>query len=52
MDFSNDEITFVLRGGATFSVKFGIYMHQTTIFRGLLGNCPIYFLSPYYYLIS
>jgi hypothetical protein len=57
MDFWNDEIMFVLRKGgggwaSTFSVKFGIYMYQVTIFRGVLGNCPTYFLSPYYYLIS
>jgi hypothetical protein len=36
----------------TISVKFGIYMRQTTIFRGVLNNCPYYFLSPYYCLIS
>jgi hypothetical protein len=38
----------------TLSVKFGIYMHQMTIFKGaggVLDNCPTYFLSPYYYLI-
>ncbi len=38
-----------LRG--TLSVKFGIYMRQTTILGGgVLDNCPTYFLSPYYYL--
>ncbi len=44
-------VTFFLRG--TFSVKCGIYVHQTTIYRGkgVLNNCPTYFLSPYYYLI-
>jgi hypothetical protein len=35
----------------TFSVKFGIFVRQTTIFRGVLDNCPNHFLSPYYYLI-
>jgi len=28
---------------AHFSVKFGIYVHKTTIFRGVLDNCPTYF---------
>jgi hypothetical protein len=30
-------------------VKFGIYAHQTTIFKGVL-NKILNFLSPYYYL--
>jgi hypothetical protein len=32
----------------TFSVKFRIYMHHTTIFRGVLGNSPTYF---YHFII-
>jgi hypothetical protein len=35
----------------TFNVKFGIYMRQMTIFKGVLDNCSTHFLSPYYYLI-
>jgi hypothetical protein len=38
-------------GGGTFSVKFEIYVPQLIIFRGLLDNCPTYFLPSYYYLI-
>jgi hypothetical protein len=30
----------------TLSVKFGIYLHQMTIFRGVLDNCPTYFYHP------
>jgi len=37
--------------GRTYSVKFKIYAHQTTIFKRVLDNCPTYFLSSYYYLI-
>jgi hypothetical protein len=33
------------------NVKFGIYVRQMNIFRGVLDNCSTYFLSPYYYLI-
>jgi hypothetical protein len=29
--------------GGTLSVKFGMYMHQTTIFRRVLDNYPTYF---------
>jgi hypothetical protein len=35
----------------TFSEKFGIYVHEMNIFRGVLDNYPTYFSSPYYYLI-
>jgi hypothetical protein len=38
-----------LGGGGTFNVIFGIYVCQMTIFRGVLDNCPTYFLSPYYF---
>jgi hypothetical protein len=34
----------------TLSVKFEIYLCQMIIFRGILNNCPIYFLSSYYYI--
>jgi hypothetical protein len=37
---------FSLFPKGTFSVKFGIYMCQTTILRGVLYNCPTYFLHP------
>jgi len=37
-------ICYILEG--TFSVKFEIYVCQTTIFRGVLNNCPIYFYHP------
>jgi hypothetical protein len=37
--------------GGIFSVKFGIYMHQTTIFKRVLNNCSTYFVSPYYYFL-
>jgi hypothetical protein len=37
--------------GGTLSVKLMIYVHQMTIFRGVLDKCPTYFLSLYYYLI-
>jgi hypothetical protein len=36
--------------GETLSVKFGIYVRQTTIFKRVLDNCATNFLSPYYYL--
>jgi hypothetical protein len=26
-------------------------MRQTNIYKGVLDNCPTYFLSPYYYMI-
>jgi hypothetical protein len=29
---------------ATLSVKFGIYVHQMTIFKKVLDKCPNYFL--------
>jgi hypothetical protein len=44
-------IDFTTYSRGTFNVKFGIYMHQTTIFRGGIKKCLTYFLSPYYYLI-
>ena len=40
-----------IRSSGALSEKFGIYVHQTTIFRGVLNNYPTCFLSPYYYLI-
>jgi hypothetical protein len=43
---------FVMTPGGTFNVKFGIYVHQTTILRGVLNNCSTYFLSPCYYLFK
>jgi hypothetical protein len=35
--------------GGGFSVKFRIYVCQTTIL-GVLNNCPTFSLSPYYYI--
>jgi len=40
---------WLLRG--TLNIKFGIYMRQTIILKGVLNNCSTHFLSPYYYLI-
>jgi hypothetical protein len=33
----------VMQPRGTFSVKFEIYVHQTTIFREILDNCSTYF---------
>jgi hypothetical protein len=35
----------------TLNVKFGIYVRQMTIFKGVLNDHLTHFLSPYYYLI-
>jgi len=47
--FANDE--WFLAWGGTFSVKFGIYMRQMTIFKGVIRSFSNLFLSPYFYLI-
>jgi hypothetical protein len=36
----------------TLSESFGIYVRQRTIFKAILNNYPMYFLSPYYILIK